>query len=163
MLRLQWSCFLVAVTFISFLLPWLCSASDDAQNHYACDIHTACGSTQVTDSNVCRAAVPICLACFFNYSFHFLFKMTVFARFEVCIAVLLSIPFFSGLTQRHWVKGFLLTRRHPRHVCLPSLNFSLCVLGLSAMNSQIYVRRRRQKLIACVESEGLYCVSCIVA
>jgi len=107
--------------FYQFSLPCLSvdlavqCAFDDAQNHFACDIHTAC-SSQVTNRLyivlVCLAAIPICFAYFFNYRFHFLFKMTVFARFEVCIAVWLSIPFFSGLTQSHWVKGFLLTRRH---------------------------------------------------
>jgi hypothetical protein len=119
--RLQCSCFLAAMTFISFP-PCLSvdiavqCAFDDAQNHIACDMRTACNSRQATNRLhiVCRPAIPICFAYFSNYRLRFLFQMTLFARFEVCIAVWLSIPFFSGLTQRHWIKGFLLTLRHRR-------------------------------------------------
>ena len=122
MVWLQCSCFLAAISVYQFSALPVCvdvavqCAFDDAQNHIAGDIHTQCNSRQVTNRLyiVRRPAIPIYFAYFFNYGFRFLFKMTVFAWCEVCIAVWLSILFFSGLTQRHWKKGFLLSRRHRR-------------------------------------------------
>jgi hypothetical protein len=110
---LQCSCFLAAITFIS-VLPCLSvdvaghCAFDDAQNHIACDIHTACNSRQVTYIIyiVCRPAIPICFAYFCNYRFRFLFKMTLFARFEVCIAVWLSYSILLSSDAASLDKGF---------------------------------------------------------
>jgi hypothetical protein len=162
----QCSYFLAANTVISFL-PCLSSdvaawcGFDDAQNHVACVIHTTCKSTQATNGLyiVSRPAFSICFAYFFNYRFLFLFKTTLFAKFEVCIAAWFSIPFFCGMTrsddtQKNEIRCLF---------AYQALTCSLCMLGLSGMKNQTNVRRRMQWFIACVESEGVYFVACLVA